>query len=92
MAILLIQQPGQRLYKENWRAAGFSGVIVYGPVHFHRVVRDSIKVLWLVIRVTVMCSQTHCLNPFQPVKREQAGSTGYYYTHLASPLRDALSQ
>lgn len=44
--------------------------IVYSPLHLDRVNRSSIQVLWPTFKVTAMCSQTHCTNPFQLQTKE----------------------
>lgn len=50
----------------------------------------SIQGLWPTCKVAAARSRTHRRAHFRPEQRGQAGSTGHYATHLATPLRAAL--
>ena len=45
--------------------------------------RNTIQMFWPACKVTAAHTQTHCLSPFH-LQREQEGSMGHYWAHLAS--------
>lgn len=96
---LSVQQTKERLYRESWGAVGalrgtweFSrpeelmSAIVYIPLHLHRVSEGPIQVLWTTCKVAVVHPGHITRAHFSHEQKEQTGSPGHYYMHLASTL------